>query len=151
MSVAAVTIRNESGVRVVQVEVPRPVSVIKVGVPGPQGVPGPSGSSVPAVHFSYGDATPDTLYEPSSDQVIKSVTIVVEQPFNGTGAKVSIGTDADHELLMAEEDSDLTIASTFETSPGEVINAGTPIKHFITPGAGASQGQCMVLFEYAEA
>jgi hypothetical protein len=116
-----------------------------------RGEQGPPGEASEAIYFDYGDATPAILDTPLSDLVVKSVWLTVVIPFNGTGAKVSIGTQAEPELLMAEDESDLSVTSTYETSPLATVNEGTEIKAFITPGSGASAGRCMVLFEYAEA
>lgn len=129
-------------------EIVESIETIERGVPGPQG---PPGNIAPAIHFDYGDATPATLYTPETEQVIVSVSLNVLTPFNGVGAKVSIGTQEHPELLMAQDENDLSTASSWEASPAEQIAPGTPIKAFITPGGGATQGRCRVLIEYAEA
>lgn len=151
MSVSTVTVRNESDVQVVKVQIPRPVTTVRVGIPGIQGEPGPSGNALPAIYVDHGDATPKTIYTPSSDQVIKSISVLVSTPFDGAGAKISIGTDASPELLVDENDLDLTMQSTYETFPGQTIPSGTPLKAFITAGLGSTQGSCMVLVEFATA
>jgi hypothetical protein len=127
------------------------VHVVSVGVQGLQGEPGPAGNSMPTIYFAYGDGTPDTIYTPSSDQVITAITLTVLVPFNGVGAKVSIGTNASPQLLVAENETDLSVLGSYEIDPEVVVAAGTPIRKFITPGAGASQGQAMVQIEYATA
>lgn len=127
------------------------MEVIAEAQQGPQGIPGPSGSSVPAIYFNYGDATPANLYTPSSNQVIVSLTLVVLITFNGVGAKVSIGTTAAPELLMDEDESVLSALGSFGANPETEIASGTPIRAFITPGSGATTGRCMVLIEYATA
>lgn len=127
------------------------IAILSEGLPGPRGVPGPSGNSLPAIYLAYGDATPDAIYTPTADVVIKRVTLVVTAVFNGVGARLSIGTQAAPEILMAEAESGLAEAAAFETTPNIEVAAGTAIKKFITPGSGASQGTAMVMIEYAEA
>lgn len=127
------------------------ISIVSEGVQGPAGVPGPTGNSLPTIYFSYGDATPDTIYTPSSNQIITAITVTVLTPFNGVGAKVSIGTNANPTLLAAEDETDLSILGSYEIDPEVQVLAGTSIRKFITPGAGASQGQAMIQIEYAAA
>lgn len=129
---------------------PHVVTVVSAGQQGLRGVPGPAGNSIPAVQFAYGDATPGAVYTPPTDQIITSLSIVVTQVFNGTGAKVSIGTTGDPDLLVPEDETDLSILGGFGFEPQVEIEAGTAIKVFITPGAGATQGQATILIEYAE-
>jgi hypothetical protein len=135
---------------VLEVNEPR-IEILTIGVQGPSGVQGPPGNVPPAIYFDYGDATPAILFTPDTDRVILSVRLIVLIAFNGSGAKVSIGTAAAPELLMDEDESNLFVVSTYETNPMETILAGTPVKVFITPGSGATQGRCMILFEYADA
>ncbi len=127
------------------------VRVIAVNQRGLRGARGLTGDAEPAIYFDYGDATPAILFTPDDDKVIRAVSLLVLTAFNGTGAKVSIGTQAAPELLVDEDESNLSVISTYETSPGETIPSGTPLKAFITPGLGATAGRCMVLFEYADA
>lgn len=116
----------------------------------PTGGSGASGEP-PAIYVAYGDATPSEIYVASTNQIITSLTLVVTTTFNGVGAKIAIGTTLEPELLLAEDESDLSIIASFESDPEVQISAGTSIKAFITPGAGASQGNCIILIEYAEA
>ena len=127
------------------------IEILSEGIQGPAGPPGASGNSLPAIYFDYGDASPLTIYTPTVNQIISSVTLVVLIAFNGVAAKVSIGTAASPELLMDEDDSNLSSLSAYETDPEETILSGTPIKAFITPGGGATTGRCMVLIDYATA
>lgn len=137
MSVGGVRIIDETG-----------VTTVNLGMRGPVG---PAGDARPAIYFDHGDATPAVLDTPGADQVIRSVTLAVVTAFNGTGARVSIGTDAEPELLMEEDLTDLSVIATYEAFPMVTIPAGTPIKAFITAGGGASTGRCMVLFNVANA
>jgi len=139
MSVAAIKISNQTGVRVVRIPL------------GPPGAPGASGNSQPTIYFAYGDASPLTIYTAPENQLIKQITLIVLTAFNGSAPTVSIGTTASPALLMATAENNLAVIGSFETSPNETISAGTQIKVFITPGAGASAGQCGVLIEYAAA
>lgn len=120
-----------------------------VWVGGTQGSPGPPGNGLPAFYFSYGDATPAIIFTPDANWVILSISLIVLTPFNGVGANASIGTTASPDLLMDEDESDLSVGSAYEANPMETIPNGTPVKVFITPGAGATAGRCMVLIEYA--
>lgn len=126
-------------------------SLVRVIRVSQRGLRGATGETEPAIYFDYGDATPAILFTPDADKVMRAISLLVLTAFNGTGAKVSIGTQAAPELLMDEDESNLSVVSTYETSPGETIPSGTPLKAFITPGLGATAGRCMVLFEYADA
>ena len=144
-----VTVSLNGQNKVVQVETETVlVTEIAQGVAGP---PGADGNSQPTIYFAYGDATPTTIFTASDDLVIKSITLIVLTAFNGVGAKVKIGTDANSELLMAESENSLSVVGSFETSPNETVLDGTEIKVFITPGAGATQGQAGILIEYGGA
>lgn len=69
MSVSSVTVRDESDVDVVTVEVNRPVSVVSVGIPGAAGPAGPSGlaaqitGEVPSGSIDGSNATFQTEFE----------------------------------------------------------------------------------------
>ena len=133
------------------VEVREVIQVVTEGIQGPTGPPGADGGTRPAIYFDHGDATPAILETLPSDRVIRSVMLTVIEAFNGTGAKVSIGTADEPELLMDEDSSDLSVLSNYEAWPMETIDEGTQILAFITSGLGATTGRCMVLFEFAEA
>ncbi len=110
-----------------------------------------AGSVLPTFYFNYGDATPANVYLADTDRLIKTVTLVILTAFNGVGAAVSIGTQAEPTLLMDVDDNNPALVGSFETSPNETIVSGTQLKVFITPGAGATQGRAAILLEYATA
>lgn len=157
MTIAAIKVYNEANTRVAIVEVPSPVRVVPVtpnsprvvviGRQGPRGTP----AALPAIYFSYGDATPAVIHTPDTDRVVSSVSLVVLEAFDGIGAKVSIGTAGRPHLLLDEDETDLSAVSTYESNPMERVLAGTRLKIFITPGAGATRGRGMLLIEFADA
>jgi hypothetical protein len=90
MSVGAVTIRNETGVRIVRIEVPRPVSVVRVGVPGP---PGPSGAG-----FIHTQSSPATEWIVNHNLGFKPVTEVFD--VGGNAVEVQVLHISDNQLRI---------------------------------------------------
>ncbi|MEQ1643672.1 MAG: hypothetical protein ABL959_09540 [Pyrinomonadaceae bacterium] len=121
--------------------------ILEVGIQGPQG---PSGV-IPAIYLAHGDATPAILDRLTADRIVKSVTVIVTEAFNGSGATLTIGINGFQDLLVDNEDVNLAVVSTYDTQPGELIISGTDIKAWITPGGGSSTGRATILIEYANA
>ncbi len=117
------------------------------GIAGPEGPAGPPGGPVLEFAFSYGDATPSTLFTALAGKLVKGVSLFIEAGFNGSGAALSVGSQADPEALLAASENDPTTISVFHSSPNKSFGADTPIFLFITPGVGASEGHGLVAVE----
>lgn len=117
---------------------------VRVSSPGPQGargIPGSSGSGLIApINFSYGDSSPANILVFSETSEVMSLSLQIEQPFDGAGAALSLGTAANPQELFAEAEVLPGTAATFEFSPRIEYPAGTVLVLTITPGAGATQG-----------
>lgn len=114
------------------------------GLTGPQGPAGPSGTGVlPAIEFAYGDATPTILLTLPTEgsYEIMLCSLQIEEPFNGSGASITLGVAEDPDLLMRSDQNDPTQAITYETTPRVELPGGTNIILTIVPGAGATQGR----------
>lgn len=123
------------------------IEIVEVGIAGPEGKSG----VVPAIYMAHGDATPKILDTLPVDKIVRSVTLIVTEVFNGTGATLTVGIDGFQDLLVDNEDVNLAFVSSYDTHPGEKILAGTQIKMWITPGGGSSTGKATILIEYANA
>lgn len=95
------------------------------------------------VAFSWGDATPALIYTYTG--TIFGASIVLQVPFDGVGAALSLGDSGNNGRLIAAIDP--TIAATYSTSPAHTYASSTQIRLYITPGTGASQGSGFVLLE----
>ena len=117
------------------------VTATSPGPQGPAGAPGASGSGLlPAIEFSYGDASPAVVATLTQITEIVAVSLQVEVPFNGTGASVALGVAGQPGSLMPAADSDVSVLAVYEFSPRVEYPAGTQILLTIVPGAGASAG-----------
>jgi len=98
------------------------------------------------IGFAYGDA-PTVIYTPAVDAVMTLCRVIFDTPFDGAGASVQIGSNADHDLLMPAALNAPDTAAAFETAPDVMVPAGTDLLAFITPGAGASAGAGRIVLD----
>lgn len=112
----------------------------------------PAGTGAPSsaravVPFSYGDASPQSIY--TAPQALTSILarVVIDTPFNGTGASLQLGTAGAPDVLMAASGNDPTTPACYDAAPNAQIASGTPIQLSIAPGAGATQGAGRVIFD----
>lgn len=126
------------------------VEVVTAGPQGPQGEPGVSvgGGGIAPISFSYGDATPATIYTPADAGTITNVRVIFDTAFNGTGAAIALGTIASPQALLATNQNDPSSTSEYENTPDLHVSAGTAIRLSITPGSGASQGSGRILLSF---
>jgi hypothetical protein len=90
--------------------------------------------------FSFGDATPDLIGKVLNDLTISTCRVVIDTPFNGIGATVSVGTLSSPEMIMAQTDLLPSEVGIYESSPQMTNIVPQNFYIFITPGAGASSG-----------
>ena len=126
---------------------PRAPIIVSIdrGATGPQGPAGPSGSGPAPIAFSYGDASPRAIYTPASNITVYAVYIVIDTPFDGAGAALSVTAGAT--TLMASSSNAPANGGDYEAAPAALITAGTNIVLTIVPGSGASQGAGRIIFE----
>lgn len=124
------------------------IEVVDEGPQGPRGVPGTNGGTIAPVYFSFGDATPDTIYTTDSAGTVVNVRLIVDTAFDGAGASISLGTTTDPDLLLDEAENDPSVASEYESTPDVVLTSGTAVRLSITPGAGATQGAGRILLTF---
>ena len=123
------------------------INVVTVGEAGPRGATGaagPPGAGAQA-NFAYGDATPTPILTVTADKVVYSVELIITEPFDGTGASVTVGDAAVPDRLMATGENALTLVGSSTTAPAYGYGVDTPVLLSITPGAGASQGRGVIM------
>lgn len=103
--------------------------------------------SNPPINFSYGDASPATIFTVPVDSEVVSVQLQIETPFDGVGAQVRIGTSGLPGRLLDTFHSDPSVAGVYEATPRVQLAAGTQILLTITPGSGASAGTGQIILE----
>lgn len=120
------------------------------GVAGPQGSAGATGASAAGVrhNFSFGDATPASMYTAPAGAILLSITLVIVVPFNGTGSALRVNrSGGGGAVLMAETENDPKVAATYEVTPARTLAAGETITLTIIPGAGCTQGAGFLVLE----
>lgn len=138
-----VVVRERSRVETVTTQ-RAPVEVVSRGRQGPPGANGANGDGqYPVVGFAFGDASPAPVLtiNPASAAEIVLVQLEIEEPFDGAGATLTVGTAADPDLLMAADQVDPSTTAVFEASPRVALAGGAEVQLTITPGVGASQGR----------
>lgn len=128
-----------------------PVRVVQIVDEGPQGPPGDDGAaggSIAPIAFSYGDASPSTIYTTTDAGTLTVVRVVIDTALNGTGAALKLGTIADDDALMTTAENDPSTVADYETTPDLHLSAGTVVRLTITPGSGATQGAGRVLLTF---
>ncbi len=126
----------------------RPVTVESAGrgPPGPPGPPGPDGGTVPAISFSYGDASPDTVYTCPNNATLAQTSIVIDTPFNGVGATLKLSVGATTVLDTFEVDP--TKVAEYQSAPALTVTPGQQIILTIVPGSGATAGAGRIFLEF---
>lgn len=117
------------------------VEVGSRGPQGPKGDPGASGGVLPTITFAFGDASPATAMTLPWRAEIISVSLQIEDAFDGDGASIALGTAADHELLMPAAFNAPGTLGVYETTPRVELPMDTPLMLTISPGAGAAHGR----------
>lgn len=108
---------------------------VAVGNRGPRGPQGLPGDGVEAINFSFGDATPIVIS--SSAGLLVDVSVVIEQPFNGAGAALSVTSGG--AVLMSTAENLPAEAGRYESNPGVRVTAPTLLH--IVPGTGTTAGR----------
>ncbi len=112
---------------------------------GVVGIGIPSGSAPIELNFAYGDVSPALVASIPLGGMITQVDLIILNPFNGMGAALSIGDAGDHDRLLAVNGNDPTAIATFSAYPARAYGAMTDVFLYLTPGAGASSGNGVVL------
>jgi len=114
------------------------------GLVGPQG---PAGTPRIEVPFSFGDATPATLFTAKAGKLIQRITVFIERAFDGLTPVLTIGDATEPTALMGASENDPTDEAVYQVTPNLYYETDTEILLFITPGLGASQGSGLVVAE----
>jgi hypothetical protein len=112
---------------------------LRIAAPGPMGPPGPSADSIPAVPFSYGDASRVVATCPFAG-IIRLVRVDFETPFNGASPQVEVGFVGDTDALMTAAENDPSEAASYEVAVDVPVTAGTQIWLGVVGGTSGTQG-----------
>lgn len=116
---------------------------------GDEGAPGVSGGGpTPPINFAFGDA-PSMVFVPAVAGVVTIVRVDIATPFDGTGAAIEVGTDADHTALMSSAFNDPTAIAEYELTVAVPLVAGEGVRLGITPGTGATRGSGTLFLTFA--
>lgn len=102
------------------------------------------------VAFAFGDASPAQIYVAPDNRLAVRARVVIDTPFNGTGAALTLGTSAQPDSMLATTDSDPATAGGYEAGPDVDLATGDIVQLFITPGTGATQGAGRIIFDAYE-
>ena len=111
------------------------------GPQGPQGPQGPTGTVIPAsIGFQYGDVSPVFGVTIAAGQRVMECRLIIETPFDGVGAALSIGDSADHQSLLATTQVNPAMAGGYFSVPLVKYAAATALNLYLTPGTDPHQG-----------
>lgn len=119
---------------------------LKVAAPGPMGPPGPSADSIPAIPFTYGDASSVVATAPFAG-IIRTVRVDFEPPFDGANPAVTVGFPSDTDALMLAGENDPSEAASFEVAVDVTVPEGQQIWLDITGGAGGTRGNGVLFID----
>lgn len=145
---------TEAPPEVVIVTEPEPeihiIHSIEIGPPGRKGDKGDSGEAASEIkgYFSWGSVSSILIKEFAKDNIIHTIKVAVTEVFNGVGTAITIGTDADPDLLVVFGDVDLRVVGVYIISPAYKLPATIDIKLFYTSSSGASTGSGEVVINY---
>jgi hypothetical protein len=113
---------------------------LKVGTPGLQGIPGQSGGiSVPPINFTFGEA-PHAVWPAPVNGTFTVARVEITEEFDGTGASISAGTQAQPSAVMPPELNNPYELGSYETAADFEVAQGGQLYITIVPGAGATRG-----------
>lgn len=99
------------------------------------------------INFSFGDASPATIWTTPHTLHVVLTRVVVLTPFNGAGASVKVGTVANDQLLFEPGAAELSQAAAWEFNSDAQLLSAESIKVTITPGSGASAGTGRIIID----
>lgn len=117
--------------------------LVSKGQVGPAGL---SGGTVPAIGFSFGDATPATIFTCTSNAVLTQVSVVIDTVFNGASPSIKVSVGA--VIVMPTSENDPTQAAEYQAAPALAISHGDQVALTIIPGAGATAGSGRIFLEF---
>jgi len=94
--------------------------------------------------FAFGDATPTALCTVAAGKRVLEAEISITTAFDGAGAGLSIGDAGGVGNLMPVAFNAPDTAGTYSASPNYLYAVATVVHLYITPGAGATQGNGVV-------
>ena len=98
-----------------------------------------------AYPFSYGDASPAVITTIQNGKTVFKIDLVIKTAFDGVGASLEVSSEGETGDVMPSSANDpLSIGTyTFNTNLSYVGNKDISLN--ITPGAGASTGNGLIL------
>jgi hypothetical protein len=99
------------------------------------------------VPFSFGDASPMSIYIPREPGVLTLVRLDIKTAFDGAGASLTVGTADDAEAFVSASEVDPAVVAGWEVVPDADVAAAEPILLHINPGTGPTTGAGRVLID----
>jgi len=99
------------------------------------------------VGFAFGDASPRTIYAVPDDRLAFLVRLVIDTPFDGAGATLSVGTASDAGALMPADANDPATDTSYEFASNAELALGDSVQLTINPGSGATQGSGRLILD----
>lgn len=121
----------------------RPVRTVTV-VQGRAGRDGNDGLGS-TYRFEFNSITILPLVRIEAGRAVRAVEVCILTPFDGAGASLSVGDDAQHDRLMSASEIDPAVKATFGTFPGYAYTELTLLNLYIAPGSGATAGSGIVV------
>jgi hypothetical protein len=105
-------------------------------------------NKVDTTSLAFGSTSPVAMFSTGASDVINSVKVVVDTPFNGTSPTMSVGISGTTSKYMASTQVDLKTAGIYEVDPG-IAAAGAESLIITYAASSSSAGAARVLVEYA--
>lgn len=120
-------------------------TVQSVGIPGPTGPPGKDGSGGITIEYQWNVVNPFPLTPILVGTWIETIEVFVIEPFNGTGAALSVGDTTNPAVLFPSNLIDPTTAGVYSINPGIFYDNAANLVLGITAGIGTNQGSGIVV------
>jgi len=119
------------------------VEIAMQGPPGIQGIPGgPAGAAtaIEGERFAYNEVSPILYLSVPANKLVLECRVIIETPFNGVGATLSIGDSANPESLLSITQNNPFEVGGYYTTPLKSYLVDTELQLFMNPGTDPSQG-----------
>lgn len=128
--------------------------VIEVGTPGVCINPGVSSDPSAGwlqtfqMSFTWQDSSPKFVAKVPAGRTLSWAQLLIQQPFNGSGAALSLGDAADIGRIIPADGNLPREVSGFEVNPCYTYSSATDVLLFISPGLGATSGSGLVSLNF---
>ena len=96
--------------------------------------------------FQFSDTSPKIVTTIPANAVVSQVEIIITTPFNDANAKLSVGTVASSNELIAFTDNQPSIAGTYTTVPGRIYLSETHVVLTLVPGSSYTGSGMLIIY-----